>query len=300
MANEFNAIQCKSYSPTFGSFPIWDELFAAMIEYDPYDGLNGRVPVREKSILQRGNELYNYSRSLLTHFSVQGFADSNSKLFWNRYNVSKPVILDAVDSEGNISESVGNDLTAKEETDRFWMAIGNGNMCGHSESLLPNKIDNVTGTAVIWKNFGGVLRGESYNKIGWFNRYMINVVIHPSFDEMESRCLKGTDTHCFISSMQSGTDFYLIHWSDYGQHQYDRKLEVSLGNTVYEVSAIEFMDESIQSLNKSVNGSTFAFEPPYIPYNIQVVDENSRYGHLLRMSVSRSKSNDQSSFVLFN
>merc|ERR1719229_257544 len=115
MANEFNAIQCKSYSPLLGTFPIWDELFAAMIEYDPYDGLNGRVPVREKSILQRGNqlnEMYNYSHSFLTHFSVQGFADSNYKLFWNRFHVSKPVILDAVDSEGNISESAGNDLTA--------------------------------------------------------------------------------------------------------------------------------------------------------------------------------------------
>ena len=270
MADEFNAIQCKT--PT-----IWDELFAAMMQYDPYDGLDGREPVREKSILQRGNVLYNYSQPFLTHFSVQGFANSNYRYFWDRFNVSKPVVLDKVDYEGNISKTSGNDLSATEETDRFWMANSNGNMCGHSESLLPNKTDDIDGTALIWNNFGNVLRGGSYDKIGWFFRYMLNVAIHPPFATMDSLCLKGTDAHCLISSLQRENAFYLIHWSNYSNGGYDTKLVHSLGDALYQLSYVDFMEESIQTLNKSINGTTFEFKPPYIPYNIQLVNVKSPF-----------------------
>ena len=118
MANEFNLIDCKNQSLP-SEFPIWDQLFAAMIKYDPYDGKDGRIPIKEKSIHQAGDTMYNYSQPFVTHFSVQGFEDVNYQYFQQRFNVSKPVILDEVQYEGNLTKDPTDDLSASEETDRF-------------------------------------------------------------------------------------------------------------------------------------------------------------------------------------
>merc|ERR1712113_782837 len=111
--------------------------------------------------------------------------------FNNKYNVQKPVILDEVQYEGNISTSWCA-LNGPQEADRFWQAQTDGIYCGHSECFLPNKTDNKNGTEILWWNFGNVLRGESYKRIGWFNNYMRDTSIHPRFDLLKDKCLLST------------------------------------------------------------------------------------------------------------
>eukprot|EP01084_Bolivina_argentea_P160253 279078_1 len=278
MANEFNLIQCKNKGLP-NTFPIWDELFSTLIKYDPYDGKDGRIPMKEKSIHQSGNTFYNYSQPYVTHFSIQSYDDVSYEYFQNEFKVLKPVILDQVQYEGNLTSGNNeNDLSAAQETDRFWMANSNGNMCGHSEDLLPNKTNNPGGTTILWNNFGNILRGGSYNKIGWFYRYMINVNNHPPFDALESTCLQyqmkfGKKTiHCLISSLQKTNVFYLIHWSNYTNFSYDTTIELQVfKNNSYQLAYVDYMAESISILNKTISGVTsITFTAPQIPYNIEV------------------------------
>ena len=281
MANEFNLIQCKNQSLP-DKFPIWDELFAALIKYDPYDGKDGRIPIREKSIHQAGDTMYNYSQSYVTHFSVQGYDDVNYQYFQQRFKVSKPVILDEVQYEGNLSGFAIDDLSASQETDRFWMANSNGNMCGHSEDILPNKTDNPNITTILWNNFGYVLRGGSYGKIGWFYNYMMNTNIHPPFDQLISKCYlmqNGTDgiPHCLISILEKTNDFYLIHWTNYTSSSYQRKIDLELNNASYKLSYIDYMAQSIKVVNQSLNGTNISYTPPSIPYNIELINVKSQY-----------------------
>lgn len=277
MANEFNLIKCKSQGLP-NKFPVWDELFQALIKYDPYDGKDGRIPQKEKSIHQSGDTMYNYSQPYCTHFSVQSYDDVNYAYFQQRFHVSKPVILDEVEYEGNLTMYPMDDLSASQETDRFWMANSNGNMCGHSESILSNTTDNPNGTSILWSNFGEILRGGSYGKIGWFYNYMINLNIHPPFDQLTSECLLEYDTsHCLISSLEKTNDFYLIHWSNYSTSSYEKQINLTLSPDLYVLSYIDYMAQSIQVVNQSLNGSKITISPPTIPYNIELINTKSQY-----------------------
>ena len=207
MANEFSSIECKSKDIP-NSFPTWDILFKALVKFDPY-----RNPQKEKSI-HNSKYIYNYSQPWTTHFSVEGYWQYTYQWFNNQYNVSKPVILDEVKYEGNISEGWCN-LNGPEEADRFWQAQSDGIYCGHSECFLPNKTDNTSGTTILWWNYGNILRGESWKRIGWFYQYMTNTSIHPRFDMLIDKCLVSTNpgVTCEISQLYEKSVYYLIHWT---------------------------------------------------------------------------------------
>ena len=89
MANEYDGSEYKS-KVIPQSFPIWDQLFEALIEYDPY-----RNPQKEKSI-HNAHYLYNYTRPWTTHFSVQNYVTVPWSWFQSNFSLkyTKPVILD--------------------------------------------------------------------------------------------------------------------------------------------------------------------------------------------------------------
>ena len=68
-------------------------------------------------------------------------------------------------------------MSAFQEVSRFWEGSSVGMEMGHSESYLPNKTNNESGTSLMWYNYGATLKGESYLKIKWFYQFMTNMTI---------------------------------------------------------------------------------------------------------------------------
>ena len=131
MANEYDDIYCKNTGIP-QNFRTWDDYFKALIQFDPY-----KNPQKEKSI-HNGPHIYNYSQPWTTHFSIQNNEDQTWDWFQNKYNVTKPVILDEVKYEGNSSGLAFEDLTAGIEADRFWMGVG---MCIVSMFIYADHIE---------------------------------------------------------------------------------------------------------------------------------------------------------------
>ncbi|MBB3185934.1 DUF5605 domain-containing protein [Microbacter margulisiae] len=108
--------------------------------------------------------LYDYSKPWVTHVSLQYYnavrAFGAAAIFRDIYR--KPVIFDEINYEGNISKRWGQ-LSGKEMTYRFWMAIIGGTYATHGETIVDS-----TGTS--WTSDGGVLRGESPSRIGFLRK----------------------------------------------------------------------------------------------------------------------------------
>eukprot|EP01084_Bolivina_argentea_P177714 307324_1 len=263
MANEFDLNPCKNIAIP-QSFTIWDELFKALISFDPYN--------KEKSIHQcNPKNQYNYSRNWVTHFGIQGYEDTPRDTLMKKYNVQKPVILDEVHYEGNSTEKYTGGVIA----DRFWMGNANGNYVGHSEAFLPNNTDDGSKTASMWWSYGEKLIGVSPDMIGFFYQYMTDTkkYNHPPFSELTSSCLLYNQQNtfsCLISQLAKESEFYLIHWTDYATECYISSIEITLPEGMYQLSSIDYFNQEIRLL-KNVTGPNFFYTAPNSPWNVQLV-----------------------------
>ena len=184
-----------------------------------------------------------------------------------------------VQYEGNISTGWCA-LNGPEETDRFWQAQSDGIYCGHSECFLPNSSTNdIDGTEILWWNFGNVLRGQSYKRIGWFNNYMTNTTIHPRFDQLESKCLAtpdGGDT-CQVSQLAHESTYYLIHWTALSKNAYNMSVTIDVGNDdEYALSMVDYFNYTIR-FEMNVQGPKIEYKAKTTPYDIQLVNTKSIY-----------------------
>ena len=145
---------------------------------------------------------YNHNHSYVTHISVQCHNAECVDTAKSNY-VAKPIVMDEVRYEGNISTRWGS-MSADEMTQRFWMFFAKGAYCGHSETVLPGnwstagspchepRCDHPHGTGPewdhdedpcpgwagacgcspnMWWNHGGALHGDSPPRIAYFRSY---------------------------------------------------------------------------------------------------------------------------------
>eukprot|EP01047_Picozoa_sp_COSAG01_P066094 COSAG01_NODE_9059_length_2566_cov_5118.369274_1_plen_172_part_10 len=82
-----------------------------------------------------GTIRYNHNYSYVTHISVQCHNAECVDTAKSNY-VAKPIVMDEVRYEGNISTRWGS-MSADEMTQRFWIFFAKGAYCGHSETVLP-------------------------------------------------------------------------------------------------------------------------------------------------------------------
>ncbi len=130
----------------------WDRYFRIVREEDPYQHLRG---------IHNGRRWYDHGKPWVTHCSVQAGTDDVGK--WRR-QYGKPVVVDETLYEGTISEPWGN-ITAEEMVRRFWVGLTHGGYVGHGETYLhPDDI--------LWWSKGGVLHGESPERIAFMRRIM--------------------------------------------------------------------------------------------------------------------------------
>lgn len=144
LANEYDLIKSKTPAD-------WDRFFRIVAECDPSSHLRS---------IHFSNKMYDYSKPLVTHASLQSYAFDKAaewRLAWN-----KPIIFDEMQYEGNIARRWGN-LSPEEMTRRFWMAIVSGTYGTHGETYISKN------GAPVWSD-GGTLHGTSPERISFLRK----------------------------------------------------------------------------------------------------------------------------------
>ena len=141
----------------------WDRFFRILQDEDPHLRFRG---------IHNGAIWYDHTKDWVTHASLQTSDMAGGVRFREKYQ--KPVIFDECKYEGNIPQGWGN-LDAKTMTQRFWLGTMGGCYVGHGETYLhPDDI--------LWWSKGGVLHGESPQRIQWLRDLMAQA---PPFDELQ-------------------------------------------------------------------------------------------------------------------
>jgi hypothetical protein len=149
MANEYDFLLQRK------PMEQWDLFFRIVRQHDPYGHLssihNGALDMN-----------YDHTKPWVSHVCIQS-PDVKQVRSW-RQAYGKPVIDDECEYEGNISLPWGN-ISARELVHRTWVMVTNGGYAGHGETYLHP--DNV-----LWWSKGGVLHGESWQRIGFLREMM--------------------------------------------------------------------------------------------------------------------------------
>jgi len=144
LANEYDfLLDCKPISQ-------WDRYFQILEETDPY---------RHLKSIHNGEPSMNFDhrKPWINHVCIQNW-DVKRTGEW-RQEWGKPVINDEPEYEGNIPRPWGN-ITARELVHRFWLTVMRGGYAGHGETYMHPE-------DLLWWAKGGVLRGESWRRIGF-------------------------------------------------------------------------------------------------------------------------------------
>eukprot|EP01084_Bolivina_argentea_P070035 127395_1 len=258
ISNSYDHTECKNTVFPF-NYSIWDSYGLYLQQNDIYD--------HEKSI-HHFQHIYNYSMPWPTHLSIHGYQNVDYKYFYDKFNISpKPIILDEIGYEGNLTGFDWGNLTAKQEVYRFWEAMSVGMYGGHSETILPNGNDPDS-TGIGWWNYGNVLKGESYKKLNFYNMFMNNLTFHPPFHELFTFCYVESIYNqlmsdyknvsgCYVSQLYDKINFsyYLVRWTDWNntdslyQNEYNTTINIQLNEGIYEMYKIDEWSEKIVLLN---------------------------------------------------
>ncbi len=141
----------------------WDRFFQILQNEDPYSRMRG---------IHNGRVWYDHTKDWVTHASLQSSNMAGGVGYRTQYQ--KPVIYDECRYEGNIPQGWGN-LDAKTMTQRFWLGTLGGCYVGHGETYQHPQ-------DILWWSKGGVLHGESPQRIQWLKDFMTQA---PPFDELQ-------------------------------------------------------------------------------------------------------------------
>jgi hypothetical protein len=128
----------------------WDRFFEIIAENDPY--------CHPRSI-HNGEETMNYDhrKPWVDHVCIQNW-NVKATSVW-RQEWGKPIVNDEPEYEGNILMAWGN-ISAQELVHRVWLTVTRGGYAGHGETYEDD-------ADLLWWAKGGVLRGESWKRIGF-------------------------------------------------------------------------------------------------------------------------------------
>jgi hypothetical protein len=176
MANEYDFMRAKSLSD-------WDHYISEFSQKDKFHHLIS---------IHNGVKFYDHTNPLITHASIQSEDTYKAKEYRVKYK--KPVIFDECRYEGNIPWSWGN-LTAQTMTEKFWRGVTNGGYVGHGETYVTENPIKLPGESsdILWWSKGGVLRGESPERIKFLRNIIESAPPHlkpiPLFTWMPFSCI---------------------------------------------------------------------------------------------------------------
>ena len=161
MANEYDFMNAKKLSD-------WDYYIEQFAKRDTFHHLIG---------IHNGTRFYDHTNPYITHASIQSEDTYRAKEYRMKYR--KPVVFDECRYEGNIPWSWGN-LTAQTMVEKFWRGVTNGGYVGHGETYVtenPVKLPNES-SDILWWSKGGVLRGESPDRIKFLRSIIESAPAH--------------------------------------------------------------------------------------------------------------------------
>jgi hypothetical protein len=147
IANEYDLMLDRK------SIERWDLFLRIIRQHDPYGHLC--------SIHNAEPDCnYDHTKAGITHVCIQNWDVKQARSWRKQYG--KPVIDDECEYEGNVPWPWGN-ITARELVHRFWIAVASGIYAGHGETYVHPQ-------DVLWWSKGGVLRGESWQRIAFLRQ----------------------------------------------------------------------------------------------------------------------------------
>ncbi|TFW29279.1 DUF5605 domain-containing protein [Duganella callida] len=164
----------------------FDRYFQIVQKYDPYGHLRS---------IHNADRIYDYNKPWVTHVSLQYYNAVKvfgvSPLLRDIYR--KPIVHDEINYEGN-SDSRWGQLSGKELTRRFWIALTGGAYATHGEIL-----DNG------WIGGGGHLAGTSPPRIGFLRQIV---------EAGPSRGLTPIDQAFVMNAAGKAGEYYLYYFGD--------------------------------------------------------------------------------------
>jgi hypothetical protein len=158
--------------------------------------------------------------------------------------------------EGDVPSGWGN-LSAEEMTSYFWMAGLSGGYPTHGDTFHNSADDS---TEVRWWAKGGLLVGESPERIAFFRSIMEQAPVHEMVPELADNGDTGNlNTNIYIFSKKG--EYYLAYVAEKAQ-----TIEINLpGDANYNVDIIDTWNMQITSSEKEYSGKC-VFELPAKPY----------------------------------
>jgi hypothetical protein len=134
-------------------------------DWERFAGIVGREDHASHLIsIHNGATFYDYTRPWITHCSIQrtdNYLSAENTDSW-RQQWGKPAVIDEAGYEGDVAEGWGN-LSAQELVRRCWEGAVRGGYVNHGETYLDT-------SDVIWWAKGGLLKGESPDRIRFLRR----------------------------------------------------------------------------------------------------------------------------------
>jgi hypothetical protein len=228
-ANEYDLMKSKTMAD-------WDRFFQIVQKYDPYQRMRG---------IHNCRGFYDHTKPWVTHASIQSSDLAKGSQWRDKYN--KPIIYDECKYEGNIPQGWGN-ITAKELVHRFWLGTIGGCYVGHGETYQHPK-------ELLWWSKGGVLRGQSPQRIAFLKKIMEPV---PFADMVPSELSAGS----YILSKPG--ELYFVYFTSPAPITFELP-----GPKAYKVDGINTWDMTITSMGSASPGK-FSFTPPKTNYLLRL------------------------------
>lgn len=180
LANEYDLMKTKSHSD-------WEHYADLLCSRDPYDRLRS---------VHNCMAFYDYSAPWITHCCIQRQDAYKCAELTDAYRIryQKPVVLDEIAYEGNLTYGWGN-ISGEELVRRFWEATARGGYASHGETYHGEEL---------WWSHGGVLHGESHPRLKFLRTILEKTPglglkpIAREWDEV-------------VATAENGTFYYLIY-----------------------------------------------------------------------------------------
>jgi len=221
LANEYDLIRI-GYKRKRSS---WKKLICFVREQDPYGHLTSIHQMRK---------MYNHRDPNITHCSIQRtemFLTAEQTDKW-REKFSKPVVVDECVYEGDLNACWGG-ISARELVRRFWEASVRGGYLGHGETYAGENI---------WWSHGGVLKGESHERIKFLRSIMAGC---PNI------CFSSDSGINSIARASAGMDVQIVYLGFYQPSRYTMHM---LGNGLFRVQIIDTWNMTVEELPTPMRG----------------------------------------------
>ena len=240
MANEYD-LMIHNKEKTLADF---DRFFQICQNEDPHQRLRGN-----HNWYYSEDHFYDHSHPWVTHASLQTYHFWNLLKWRNQYQ--KPLLIDEMRYEGDVSSSWGN-LSVEEMTSYFWMA----GLCG-AYPTHGDTFDNRSGDGETrWWGKGGTLPGKSAPRIAFFKGIMEQAPVTEMTPTIEIEGMGSTETlNDNIHIFAKPGEYYLAYVASAGK---TIRLDLPEG-TRYTVELIDTQNLTIKQLPDAAPGN-FSFK----------------------------------------